>query len=1222
MAFYVVQFLELPYKGIDDYVCVPHTWVIVRRRQDGKSVIAYPEDRDPAVTRDRAKRKERCRDDWNFYVADVIYQSNSYQNAEFWIARSNHRPLVERIADNLVERETRRMPDTQPESNTDPRNSTQGHSSKLNDNLRKPLPRILIKRPAQLELNKQLHEKRSKLNETAQSSSASVTTLIQKSAVASNISLRTEQRPQIQRTEQNKEALSLPVIDVDGPPEVMEIDDRHHSQGIKTSNQISLSNSKTQLENVQSHVNAHNDHERRESSNLIDQTGSSSAPSVEEQSSVVAQTRSQDGLQVREMHPEKSKDQTGSLQEITIDSPEIKHALKRNAESASDTPLASQNLQSSSDISSNPLYQTSNFPQQRPSQPNEQDLQRQPQIPKIRTSFSNELQNERQMPTLRGVKNKVQPSAMSNLLDSIRLTLSATHNEYLRNEQQLQARVSGQSGQSTVHNNAALTSSLKNITISDTVIDNARQTGECMFHDRPTAAQNSTSMNPTTNVRSTLEQQMLDNFAVLFTQMGSTLRYTFEEFNSTQNSTGNESFSIHLKPEVRQSPEERHTEVTANTSSSTQDQQSNGIVNNPPKVKHNSWRFVLPPEYDPHDTRWTLKYRTNLPGLVELMPQSGVYISYGDLIYCQQVSKDCKSLACRLLLAVFNRKALSVCSTITEKAHASDHVGSDKRPELDNHACTVLLHFVLKHGVERGWNTDLHLILSILHSVQIVVILIYVPDRSGLERHLLGMLKQRSKRISDRDTRSINGAYIEQSMNRYVNTGPPESNHVFSDGQQHIHITGDIRGAVINQTTNEYRVGRNGGSIQAATITQTGNREFSIDKNDGKNSQAENYDKDNSLNSKELPTISTSEVKANRVVLQPKNQLPQLNNGTENISSTPFPQPPQSETANHLYDNYNYQEMRSRQLQTPQETQYLPSQSGFLPTKFKSGNYPNINYNYNGQGFVQLQTPQGTQYLPSQSGFLPTKFKNFNYPNSTYNYNGQGFGQFQTPQEIQYLASTSGFRPPQPVNINYSNANYDYYGQLLRGLQSLQGSQFFFPQSGMPPTQFENGNYRNSNYNYNGQGFGQLQTPQETPFYQGQRFRPPLTRQEAESLRSQSGLQSSLPTTTNVPSDQGKSFERNYQPSQNDLSGFYPSQHSPIQQTNNRQPLASSSANIDAQAHSQATGVTSTPSVVNPADMFRLAAIPEGYVLVCDPLKGFCSFQPRQQDMKNNIRTQ
>lgn len=79
MAFYVVQFLELPYKGIDDYVCVPYTWVIVRKRPDGKFVIAYPEDEDPSVTRDRAKRKERCRDDWKFYIADVKYQSSEFK---------------------------------------------------------------------------------------------------------------------------------------------------------------------------------------------------------------------------------------------------------------------------------------------------------------------------------------------------------------------------------------------------------------------------------------------------------------------------------------------------------------------------------------------------------------------------------------------------------------------------------------------------------------------------------------------------------------------------------------------------------------------------------------------------------------------------------------------------------------------------------------------------------------------------------------------------------------------------------------------------------------------------------------------------------------------------------------------------------------------------------------------------------------------------------------
>ncbi|CAF4932948.1 unnamed protein product [Pieris macdunnoughi] len=91
-----------------------------------------------------------------------------------------------------------------------------------------------------------------------------------------------------------------------------------------------------------------------------------------------------------------------------------------------------------------------------------------------------------------------------------------------------------------------------------------------------------------------------------------------------------------------------HSKVTASASSSNQDQHRNNVANKTPE-NSKLYRFVLPPEYDADDTRWTLKYRKNLPGLVELMPQSGVYVSSGYLNYCQQVSKDCKSLAPRLL---------------------------------------------------------------------------------------------------------------------------------------------------------------------------------------------------------------------------------------------------------------------------------------------------------------------------------------------------------------------------------------------------------------------------------------------------------------------------------------------------------------------------------------------------------------------------------------------
>ncbi|KAH0533509.1 hypothetical protein KQX54_000044, partial [Cotesia glomerata] len=95
-AFYVVQFLEFPFKGIDDYVCVPSTWIIVRKAANEKSVIAYPKEEDPFVTRDRAKNKERCNNEWKFYIATVKYETNSYGDAEYWIAtRNDYGPLVE-----------------------------------------------------------------------------------------------------------------------------------------------------------------------------------------------------------------------------------------------------------------------------------------------------------------------------------------------------------------------------------------------------------------------------------------------------------------------------------------------------------------------------------------------------------------------------------------------------------------------------------------------------------------------------------------------------------------------------------------------------------------------------------------------------------------------------------------------------------------------------------------------------------------------------------------------------------------------------------------------------------------------------------------------------------------------------------------------------------------------------------------------------------------------
>ncbi len=79
-GFYVVQFIEIPFEGIDDYVCVPYTWMVVRRAIDQKAAVAYPKDENPFDTRERVKRQERYDDEWRFYMAAVKYESGELQS--------------------------------------------------------------------------------------------------------------------------------------------------------------------------------------------------------------------------------------------------------------------------------------------------------------------------------------------------------------------------------------------------------------------------------------------------------------------------------------------------------------------------------------------------------------------------------------------------------------------------------------------------------------------------------------------------------------------------------------------------------------------------------------------------------------------------------------------------------------------------------------------------------------------------------------------------------------------------------------------------------------------------------------------------------------------------------------------------------------------------------------------------------------------------------------
>ncbi|XP_057321120.1 uncharacterized protein LOC130664936 [Microplitis mediator] len=125
----------------------------------------------------------------------------------------------------------------------------------------------------------------------------------------------------------------------------------------------------------------------------------------------------------------------------------------------------------------------------------------------------------------------------------------------------------------------------------------------------------------------------------------------------------------------------------------------------PKKRRSQKRKFVLPRDYDKNDSRWTLKHRRLVPGVVELMPHTNVYINFVALSNCKRLAKDCKSLARMLLVEIFTKSALSVCSLTGSRARAYDIVGATVRPGLDENARTVLLSYVEEYGRAKDWIT-------------------------------------------------------------------------------------------------------------------------------------------------------------------------------------------------------------------------------------------------------------------------------------------------------------------------------------------------------------------------------------------------------------------------------------------------------------------------------------------------------------------------------------
>lgn len=222
-----------------------------------------------------------------------------------------------------------------------------------------------------------------------------------------------------------------------------------------------------------------------------------------------------------------------------------------------------------------------------------------------------------------------------------------------------------------------------------------------------------------TKTTTVFDEEMLDLFETLFNQMGANLSYIRDMYNFLRSSivVCNQTYDAMLErinkinlAAVSQS-ELQVTQLTQVTL--TRDNNDDTSVRNDTKpISDKRGTFSLPEEYDPNDTSWTRKYQELKPGLVELLPKSGVYVNKKELKRCIRESSDCRSLARSLLTEVFSKNALSVCSLTGGKAKAFKSVNIDVRPGLDKHARIVLVAFVESHGIKRGWAPDTFGVIS------------------------------------------------------------------------------------------------------------------------------------------------------------------------------------------------------------------------------------------------------------------------------------------------------------------------------------------------------------------------------------------------------------------------------------------------------------------------------------------------------------------------------
>ncbi|XP_063891258.1 uncharacterized protein LOC135116995 [Helicoverpa armigera] len=155
--------------------------------------------------------------------------------------------------------------------------------------------------------------------------------------------------------------------------------------------------------------------------------------------------------------------------------------------------------------------------------------------------------------------------------------------------------------------------------------------------------------------------------------------------------------------------EEHESETDSNETSKLGD---DDVTFEKSKQKNEIPTFELPPEFDPADSRWTLKHKKYSLELKELIPESGVYINASSFEYIKTLAKDASDLVRALMPEIFCDPALRVCSL---KGEARVSYPNIPRPGLDANAVRTIIRFVDEYGAKKNWDkcgTDIRSVMS------------------------------------------------------------------------------------------------------------------------------------------------------------------------------------------------------------------------------------------------------------------------------------------------------------------------------------------------------------------------------------------------------------------------------------------------------------------------------------------------------------------------------